>query len=147
MNAVYWLAALVILLAIEAATLGLTTIWFAGGALAALLAALLGAGLPVQIGCFLVVSFVLLIFTRPAAVRFLNKDTVKTNVDSVIGTDAVVTETIDNLQGTGKASLGGNLWTARAAEEGVTIPEKTVVTVVRVEGVKLIVEEKKESVF
>lgn len=83
--AVYWLIALVVLLVIEAATLGLATIWFAGGALIALIAAMCGAGFVIQMVCFLVVSLILLIFTRPVAVRFLNKDTLKTNVDRVIG--------------------------------------------------------------
>ena len=82
--AVYWLIALVVLLVIEAATLGLATIWFAGGALIALIAAMCGAGFVIQMVCFLVVSLILLIFTRPVAVRFLNKDTLKTNVDRVI---------------------------------------------------------------
>ena len=72
--AVYWLIALVVLLVIEAATLGLATIWFAGGALIALIAAMCGDGFVIQMVCFLVVSLILLIFTRPVAVRFLNKD-------------------------------------------------------------------------
>ena len=89
---VYWLIALVVFLVIEAATLGLATIWFAGGALVALIAAMCGAGIVIQIVLFLVVSLVLLFFTRPLAVRFLNKDTLKTNVDRVVGMEGVVTE-------------------------------------------------------
>ena len=100
--AVYWLIALVVLLVIEAATLGLATIWFAGGALIALIAAMCGAGFVIQMVCFLVVSLILLIFTRPVAVRFLNKDTLKTNVDRVIGMEGIVAEEISNLAGTGK---------------------------------------------
>ena len=92
--AVYWLIALVVLLVIEAATLGLATIWFAGGALIALIAAMCGAGFVIQMVCFLVVSLILLIFTRPVAVRFLNKDTLKTNVDRVIGMEGIVAEEI-----------------------------------------------------
>ena len=103
---VYWLIALVVFLVIEAATLGLATIWFAGGALVALIAAMCGAGIVIQIVLFLVVSLVLLFFTRPLAVRFLNKDTLKTNVDRVVGMEGVVTEEISNLAGTGKVSLG-----------------------------------------
>ena len=95
--AVYWLIALVVLLVIEAATLGLATIWFAGGALIALIAAMCGAGFVIQMVCFLVVSLILLIFTRPVAVRFLNKDTLKTNVDRVIGMEGIVAEEISNL--------------------------------------------------
>lgn len=138
--AVYWLIALIVFLVIEAATLGLATIWFAGGALVALIAAMCGAGLGIQVASFLVVSLVLLIFTRPFAVRFLSKDTLKTNVDRVIGMEGVVTEEISNLAGTGKVSLGGNIWTARTENEGGTIPVDAVVAVLRVEGVKLIVK-------
>ena len=138
--AVYWLIALIVFLVIEAATLGLATIWFAGGALVALIVAMCGAGLGIQVASFLVVSLVLLIFTRPFAVRFLSKDTLKTNVDRVIGMEGVVTEEISNLAGTGKVSLGGNIWTARTENEGGTIPVDAVVAVLRVEGVKLIVK-------
>ena len=143
--AVYWLIALVVFLVIEAVTLGLATIWFAGGALIALIAAMCGAGIVVQMVLFLVVSLVLLIFTRPFAVRFLSKDTLKTNVDRVIGMEGVVTEEISNLAGTGKVSLGGNIWTARTENEGGTIPVDAVVEVLRVEGVKLIVKVKEKE--
>ena len=142
---VYWLIALVVFLVIEAATLGLATIWFAGGALVALIAAMCGAGLGIQFASFLVVSLVLLIFTRPFAVRFLSKDTLKTNVNRVIGMEGVVTEEISNLAGTGKVSLGGNIWTARTENEGGTIPVDAVVAVLRVEGVKLIVKVKEKE--
>ena len=129
--AVYWLIALVVLLVIEAATLGLATIWFAGGALIALIAAMCGAGFVIQMVCFLVVSLILLIFTRPVAVRFLNKDTLKTNVDRVIGMEGIVAEEIS--------------WTARTESEGGIIPKETVVEVLRVEGVKLIVKVKEKE--
>lgn len=142
---VYWLIALVVFLVIEAATLGLATIWFAGGAFVALIAAMCGAGIVIQIVLFLVVSLVLLFFTRPLAVRFLNKDTLKTNVDRVVGMEGVVTEEISNLAGTGKVSLGGNMWTARTENEGGAIPVDAVVTVLRVEGVKLIVKVKEKE--
>ena len=142
---VYLLIALVVFLVIEAATLGLATIWFAGGSLVALIAAMCGAGIVIQILLFLVVSLVLLFFTRPLAVRFLNKDTLKTNVDRVVGMEGVVTEEISNLAGTGKVSLGGNMWTARTENEGGTIPVDAVVTVLRVEGVKLLVKVKEKE--
>ena len=142
---VYWLIALVVFLVIEAATLCLATIWFGGGARVSLIAAMCGAGIVIQIVLFLVVSLVLLFFTRPFAVRFLNKDTLKTNVDRVVGMEGVVTEEISNLAGTGKVSLGGNIWTARTENEGGTIPVDTVVAVLRVEGVKLIVKVKEKE--
>ena len=139
MYAIIWLAALVILLLAEALTLGLTTIWFAGGALIALIAALVGANVWVQLGIFLAVSLLLLIFTRPAALRYMNKSTLKTNVDSLTGEVGVVSERIDNLEATGKVKLNDVLWTARS-EDGTVIEEGAVVEISRVEGVKLIVK-------
>ena len=144
MYAVIWLAALVILLLAEALTLGLTTIWFAGGALIALIAALVGANIWVQLGIFLAVSLLLLIFTRPAALRYMNKSTLKTNVDSLTGEVGVVSERIDNLEATGKVKLNDVFWTARS-EDGTVIEEGAVVEISRVEGVKLIVKMKEEE--
>lgn len=145
MHAVIWLGVLVILLIAEALTLGLTTIWFAGGAAAALVAALLGANVWIELGIFLAVSLLLLIFTRPAAVRYLNvREALKTNVDSLIGEQGVVGETIDNLQGTGKVKLKDVLWTARS-EDGKNIEQGSVIEVLRVDGVKLIVRKKEEE--
>lgn len=144
MYAVIWLAALVILLLAEALTLGLTTIWFAGGALIALITALVGANIWVQLGIFLAVSLLLLIFTRPAALRYMNKSTLKTNVDSLTGEVGVVSERIDNLEATGKVKLNDVFWTARS-EDGTVIEEGAVVEISRVEGVKLIVKMKEEE--
>lgn len=144
MYAIIWLAALVVLLIAEALTLGLTTIWFAGGALIALVAALLGANVWVQLGIFLAVSLVLLIFTRPLALRYMNKSTLKTNVDSLAGEQGIVSETIDNLEATGKVKLNDVFWMARS-EDGSIINEGTVVEIVRVDGVKLIVKVKEEE--
>ena len=90
MQAAGWLILLGVLLGIEALTLGLTTIWFAGGALVSFALALAGADFLVQLVCFCIVSVVLLVFTRPAAVRWLNRDRAKTNADSLIGASAVV---------------------------------------------------------
>ncbi len=144
MYAIIWLAALVILLIAEALTLGLTTIWFAGGALIALVAALVGANVWVQLGIFLAVSLILLIFTRPVALRYMNKSTLKTNVDSLAGEQGIVSETIDNLEATGKVKLNDVFWMARS-EDGSIINEGTVVEIVRVDGVKLIVKVKEEE--
>ena len=144
MYAIIWLAALVILLLAEALTLGLTTIWFAGGALIALIVALVGANVWVQLGIFLAVSLLLLIFTRPAGLRYMNKSTLKTNVDSLTGEVGVVSERIDNLEATGKVKLNDVLWTARS-EDGTVIEEGAVVEISRVEGVKLIVKMKEEE--
>ena len=107
MNAVIWLIIFIVLLVVEFITMGLATIWFAGGALAAFIAALLADVLWLEIVIFCVVSFVLLFATRPLAVKWLNKDREKTNVDSTIGKSAVVTKTIRNLHGEGEALLEG----------------------------------------
>ncbi len=144
-SAVLWLGLLILFLVIEAVTLGLTTIWFAGGAFVSFLAALLHTPLPVQGVLFFAVSLVLLFFTRPVAVRFMNQKTEKTNVDSLPGEKALVTETIENLKGTGRVKVKGADWTARTPEDGKVIAAGTVVTVQRVQGVKLIVENPAEN--
>ena len=142
MEAICWLAIVIVLLVIEIATLGLTTIWFAGGALVACIAALLHANIWVQIVLFLVVSVLLLFFTRPLAIRYMNKDRMKTNVDSMVGKEAVVTESIDNLKAQGVVQVNGLEWTARSEESQEVIPKGAIVEVGRVEGVKLIVRKK-----
>lgn len=138
---IFWLVLLIVLLGIEMATMGLTTIWFAGGALVAILAALLHAPIIVQIVLFFLVALVLVIFTRPVAVRYFNKDRIKTNVESIVGKQAIVTEEIDNLQAKGKVTVNGQEWTARSAVAGKSIEAGAVVTVVSVSGVKLMVTE------
>lgn len=142
---ILWLIALVVLILIELATMGLTTIWFAGGALLAVIAAALGAPLVVQVVLFLVVSSVMLYFTRPLAVKYFNRDRVKTNVESLIGKPAIIISEIDNIKGIGQVTVGGQEWTARTSEDGMHIPVGSVVTVVAINGVKLIVEERKEG--
>ena len=144
MEAICWLAVLIVLLVVEIATLGLTTIWFAGGALVACVAALLDASIWVQIVLFLVVSVLLLLFTRPVAVRYMNKNRTKTNVDSMAGKEAVVTEDIDNLKAQGVVQVNGLEWTARAENNQDVIPKGSVVEVTRVDGVKLIVRKREE---
>ena len=139
--AVYWLIALVVLLVIEAATLGLATIWFAGGAVAGFVASMLGANVVIQAAAFFAVSILLLFFTRPFAVRYINSNKTKTNVDGLIGQEALVLEEINNIRETGCARLEGKEWTARSMNDTV-IPKDTVVTVERIEGVKLIVKAK-----
>ena len=138
--AISWLLGLAILLVIECLTLGLTTVWFAGGALVAFLVSLAGGPLWLQLLLFIAVSVVLLLFTRPLAVKYLNKDVQKTNVDSIPGQKGIVTATIDNLKAEGQVTIQGMEWTARA-KNGNTIEKGKVVRVTAVEGVKLIVEE------
>lgn len=141
MQAVVWLVLLVMLLAMEALTLGLTTIWFAAGAFTAFILALLGFELLPQIVVFCIVSVVLLIFTRPVAARWLNKGRTKTNAESLIGDTAVVTESIDNLAGLGQVQVRGQFWTARAEDNTQKIPEGKTVKIQKISGVKLIVKE------
>jgi membrane protein implicated in regulation of membrane protease activity len=144
-SALIWLGLAAVLLIIEALTAGLTTIWFAGGALVAAVTAYLGVGAGVQLLLFLCVSLLLLIFTRPLAMRFMDKGITKTNVNSLIGTRAVVTKEINNLAQTGQVRINDIEWTARSSSEKVIIPEKTIVEIEAVNGVKLIVHAYKEE--
>lgn len=137
-----WLAVLVVCVGIEIATMGLTTIWFAGGALVSAILAALNAPLWLQIVAFFVVSLILLYLTRPVAVKYFNKDRVKTNVESLIGRQATVISEIDNLQGIGQVTVGGQEWSARSVKDDVQLPVGSVVVVRSVSGVKLIVEDK-----
>ena len=109
-----WLALLIILLIIEIITVGLTSIWAAGGALAALLLNILGVPLAGQIIVFFVVTFVLLYFTRPFAVKYINTQRVKTNYEGIIGKTIRITETVDNISQTGTAVVDGQEWRVRA---------------------------------
>ena len=140
-TSICWLAVFVLLIVIELATMGLTTIWFAGGAVAGFIASMLGANVVIQAVVFFVVSIVLLIFTRPFAVRYINSNKTKTNIDGLICQEALVLEEINNIRETGCARLEGKEWTARSVDDTV-IPADTVVIVERIEGVKLIVKTK-----
>ena len=139
-----WLAAMVVLLIIEGAVPGLVSIWFALGALAALLAAILHAPVWLQVTWFVVVSVVSLILTRPLARKYVNSKTQPTNADMLIGQECIVTEPIDNVAGTGAVSVGGKVWTARTTDDHV-IPQGSHATVLRIEGVKLIVNPVRET--
>ena len=135
-----WLVVFVALVGIEVGTMALTTIWFAGGALAAFFMALAGLSFQVQMTVFLAVSFVLLIFTRPFAVKHVKKGTVKTNVDGLVGKKARVLEEIDNGSGSGTAVLNGQEWTARAVRDDLVIHKGETVIVKEIRGVKLMVD-------
>lgn len=137
---VFWLVLLIAAIAVEVCSMGLTSIWFAGGALVAILASVLHAPVFVQVILFFLVSMALLVFTRPVAVRYFNRDRVKTNVESMVGRQAVVTGEINNLQGIGQVTVAGQEWSARSVEDSVRIPVGAVVKVVAVSGVKLMVK-------
>ena len=135
-----WLAVFILSILVEAATAGLASIWFAGGAFVAFILALIGVGPVWQVAAFVVISLLLLVFTRPLARKYVNRRAEKTNVvDSIIGRTAVVTEEINNILATGKVVVDGMPWTARSAVAEEVIPVGTEVTVVSLTGVKCIV--------
>lgn len=142
--ALVWLAIAFVMAVIEALTLGLTTIWFAGGALAAVIAALIGLSVPVQVVIFVVVSLLLLVLTRPWALRHFKRSLENTNIDAVVGKEALVTSGIQPF-GAGEVRLNGLTWVALAKDNKLTVPEGTVVLVEGVEGVKLIVTPKEKE--
>lgn len=135
-----WLVVLIVSIGVEVATLGLTSIWFAGGAVVAVIVAAFHGPVWLQILLFFAVSLLLFFFTRPIAVRYFNRDRVRTNVESMIGRQAIVTSEIDNLQGIGQVTVGGQEWSARTEADGMNLQPGTVVDIVAVNGVKLIVK-------
>ena len=137
--ALIWLGLLVAFLVAEAACpIHLISIWFAAGALVAMLASLLGAEIWLQILVFILVSGALLALLWPFVKKFLNPAHAKTNVDSVIGSTGIVTTAIDNIAATGTVKLGAMEWSARSSS-GETIDVGAVVKVDRIEGVKVFV--------
>ena len=137
---VVWLIAMIVLLVVEGLVPGLISIWFALGALAALVSALLHAPLWLQIVWFLAVSIAALALTRPLAKKYINARTQPTNADMMIGKECVVQESIDNVLGTGAVSVDGKVWTARTESDDTKAQEGSRAVVVRIEGVKLIVK-------
>ena len=144
-ESIAWLILLCLFLLVEIATLGLTTIWFAGGALVAFLAALCGLDVVVQIIIFFVLSVILLVFTRPVAVNYFNNNRIATNTESLIGADARVVETINNRENVGVVNLNGLDWTARSVDNEI-IPAGEHVRIVKISGVKAIVETIKPNI-
>ena len=139
MEMIFWLVLFVVLLVVEIATMGLTTIWFAGGALIAFIAAYIHLGIGLQIVLFLAVSILLLVLTRPIAVKYFNQEREKTNVDSLIGQSAIVKEEINTIKATGRVEVNGMEWSAKT-EHTEIIEVNTVVSIKGIQGVKLIVE-------
>lgn len=135
-----WLVAMIVLLIVEGIAPGLVSIWFAVGALAAMVASLLNASFPVQLVSFVVVSFASLCLTRPLVKKYINAKVQPTNADALIGKKCVVTEDICNLTSTGAVKISGQVWSARAENDEFSYKAGQVVTVCRIEGVKLIVK-------
>ena len=136
---IVWAVALVVFLIVEAVTAGLVSIWFAAGALAALVCALLKGPPWLQILWFVVVSLVTLILTKPLVKKYVNGRRHPTNADRSIGRRAVVTERIDTLAASGAVQLDGIVWTARSLS-GSVLETGEIVTVKDIQGVKLLVE-------
>ena len=135
---VVWLAAFVVFLAAEALTVSLTSVWFAGGALAALAVQVLGAGIRLQLAVFVAVSFLLFFLVRPFASRYVQEKKTPTNVDGLIGRSAVVKETVDAQAGT--AVLAGETWLARPFEAGKKLFRREPTVIVKgISGAKLLV--------
>lgn len=144
MNSTYWLIILAVLILIEIITLGLTTIWFAGGALVAFIVSLFYDNLLVQLILFFIVSILLLYFTRPIVMKYFNPKRVRTNYEGVIGKIGLVKSKIDNLNATGLVVVDGQEWSARSSDGSILEPGDKV-QVLSISGVKLIVTKYKED--
>ena len=137
---IFWLIAFILFVVGEAVTVGLVSIWFAGGSLGALLTAALGGGLWLQIAVFLILSALSLMLLKPLSRKWMaGHKAARTNADRVIGETALVTEDIDNTMATGQVQVDGQIWTARSAH-GVVIPAGSRVKVLSIQGVKVMVE-------
>lgn len=134
-----WIALLAAFVIVEAATAQLLTIWFAAGSLAALITTFITDSILVQVIVFVVVSAIALAITRPLVKKMTKNQKQPTNADMYIGKEAIVTEDINNIDATGLVKVGGTVWTARTEVDNYTIPEGSHVTVIKIEGVKLIV--------
>ncbi len=140
MESIFWLVLFILFLVFEIATMGLTTIWFAGGAIVSFILALADIHIMIQIVVFFLISFVLLFFTRPVARKYINKNTVKTNVEELVGKVVRCTESIDNFNDMGRVKINGNEWMARTVVDGMTIPKDSMVQIVEIKGVKALVQ-------
>lgn len=145
MEAIFWLVLMVVMLFVEAASVTLVSVWFGAGALAALIATLLGAKLRLQLVIFFAVSIALLLCLRPFVRKFLKPRINKTNVDALVDSQGYVTADIDNLKAQGYVKLGAMEWTARSTD-GNPIAKGTLVQVDRIEGVKAYVSPVKVTV-
>ena len=142
---IFWAAAIVVFVVVELATVGLASIWFALGSLCALIAALLGAPVWLQIVWFVIISVAALVSTRPLVRKYINGKTQATNADRVIGRTAVVKERIDDLAATGAVLADGKMWSARTVD-GSAVEAGALVTIRAIQGVRLIVEQTKEEI-
>ena len=137
---IFWLILAVVLSVIEIITMGLTTIWFAAGAVVALILSFFATPIPLQVAVFLIVSIVVLVLVRPMAGRYFNNRTAKTNIDAYVGRKLIVKTEIDNIRNTGKIDMDGSTWLASAVRDDDIIHEGEEVVVRQVRGARLIVE-------
>lgn len=140
-----WLVAVIIFLGVELSTVTLTSIWFAAGALAAMLVAMFNGHIIVQIIAFLIVAFGLLYATKPWSKKFIDTKKENTNADRAIGQEVRVMERVSNLDQTGRAIVHGMEWTVRTEDDNIIIERGELVRVLRIAGVKLIVERVEEE--
>lgn len=145
MNTMVWLAAMIILIIIEIVTVGLTTIWFAIGALVAIIVSMLGGGIILQLTVFLLISLGMLIFTRPLAIRYINNSRTRTNYEGIIGKVVRITQEVDNIAGKGAAVVNGQEWTVRSADDGIRMEAGSLAKIVDIKGVRLIVDKYEEE--
>ena len=134
----FWLGLMILCLVIEAATVGLATIWFAAGALAATAASVLGVGILGQILLFFTVSLVLLTFTRPFALKYISPHKIRTNYEDLVDQTVKITECVDNAADSGTAVFHGQAWSARMYRDDLTLKEGELAKVAAIKGVKLI---------
>ena len=142
-EAIFWLIAMVIFIAAEAMTVSLVSIWFAAGALGAIIVALTGGSLTFQVTVFLALAIVLLFCLRGIVRKHFTPRITRTNVDSVIGATGVVVTPVNNIAALGQVRIGGVEWSARSTDNS-HIPAGTLVKVDRVEGVKVFVSPAEE---
>ena len=135
---ILWVGLMVVFGILELSTVNLVSIWFVAGSLVAMIAALSGASLWVQIILCLVTAGVLLAFLQPFVRKFVSPKKTATNADMVLGREAYLTEEVDNIRGTGSLKLDGKEWTVRSVDQSL-LPAGTLVKIVRLEGVKLYV--------
>ncbi|MDY3972974.1 MAG: NfeD family protein [Clostridia bacterium] len=142
-NVIIWLIGIIVFVVLEAVTYQIVSIWFALGAVGGLIASLTGASFTVQMIVFIAVSVIFLICLRPVSRKLLKSKQEKTNVDSMLGKEVLITKEVDNLSGSGQGKVNGVVWTVKSADNS-QIPENDIAVVEKVEGVKLIVKRKGE---
>lgn len=135
-----WLVAIIVFIALEASTYQLICIWFAIGSIGGFVSAYLSAGFETQLIVFIVLSVITLLCLRPVSMKLLkNKNSIKTNVDALVGREVLITKEVNNINGRGEGKVNGLPWSVRSADDTVGFEPGEIAYIERVEGVKLIV--------